>query len=89
MDALAAGKSPYGALNMAGNAYEWVADWHHPAYYAISPAKNPQGPWSGEKKVVRGGAYSYGSDELSAHGRTYDRPVKAYDQVGFRCARST
>lgn len=81
------GKSPYGALNMAGNVYEWVADWHHRDYYAISPARNPRGPWSGAKKVVRGGAFSYGADELNAHGRTYDRPVKAYDQVGFRCAK--
>jgi formylglycine-generating enzyme required for sulfatase activity len=82
------GKSPYGALNMAGNVYEWVGDWHHRAYYALSPERNPQGPWSGEKKVVRGGAYSYDADELNSHGRTYDRPVKAYDQVGFRCAKS-
>lgn len=87
VDALPKGASPFGALNMAGNVFEWVADWHHADYYAISPANNPAGPWSGEKKVVRGGAYSYGEDELSSHGRTYDRPVKAYDQVGFRCAK--
>ncbi len=85
---LPAGKSPYGALDMAGNMFEWVADWHHPDYYAISPAENPEGPWSGEKKVVRGGAFSYGADEMTTTSRTFDRPVKAYDQVGFRCARS-
>lgn len=88
VDALPDGKSPYGALNMAGNVYEWVGDWHHAEYYALSPAKNPPGPWSGGKKVVRGGAFSYGAGELNAHGRTYDRPVKAYDQVGFRCAKT-
>ena len=82
------GKSPFGALNMAGNVYEWVGDWHHPEYYAISPTKNPPGPWRGDKKVVRGGAFSYAADELNTHGRTYDQPVKAYEQVGFRCARS-
>jgi formylglycine-generating enzyme required for sulfatase activity len=88
VDSLPEGKSPYGALNMAGNVYEWVADWHHADYYALSPSKNPPGPWSGRKKVVRGGAYSYGGDELTSHGRTYDLPEKAYDQVGFRCAKS-
>lgn len=81
------GASPYGALDMAGNVYEWVSDWHHAEYYAISPAKNPEGPFTGSKKVVRGGAYSYDADELNAHGRTFDRPAKAYDQVGFRCAK--
>jgi serine/threonine-protein kinase len=85
---LPAGASPYGALDMAGNVYEWVADWHHRDYYALCPARNPEGPWSGKKKIVRGGAFSYDADELNTHGRTFDLPTKAYDQVGFRCARS-
>ncbi|MFH2009188.1 MAG: SUMF1/EgtB/PvdO family nonheme iron enzyme [bacterium] len=82
------GKSVYGALDMAGNVWEWVADWHHKAYYTTSPQRNPPGPFLGIKKVVRGGAFSYAADELNAHGRTFDTPDKAYNHVGIRCARS-
>jgi formylglycine-generating enzyme required for sulfatase activity len=85
--ASAKGTSPYGAVDLAGNVWEWVADWHHADYYAIAPARNPPGPWSGKKKVVRGGAFSYSVDNLTTHGRTYDVPTTAYDHVGFRCAR--
>jgi serine/threonine-protein kinase len=84
---LKAGASPYGVLDMAGNVFEWVADWHHADYYALGPDRDPPGPASGEKKVVRGGAYSYGADELTVHGRTFDLPIKAFTQVGFRCVR--
>ena len=42
-----AGRSIYGALNMAGNVYEWVADWYDPLYYEISPSGDPQGPAEG------------------------------------------
>ena len=81
------GASPYGALDMAGNVWEWVNDWHHADYWSICPSRNPQGPFLGRKKVVRGGAFSYGADELNTHGRTFDLPTKAYNHVGIRCAR--
>jgi formylglycine-generating enzyme required for sulfatase activity len=80
------GASPFGALDMAGNVWEWVGDWHHGDYYAIAPEKNPPGPWSGTKKVVRGGAHSYAPSSLESHGRTFDVPTNAFDHVGFRCA---
>jgi len=40
---LPVGASPYGAPDMAGNVWEWVADWHDRGYYEISPARNPWG----------------------------------------------
>ena len=43
---LPSGVSPYGALDMAGNAAEWVADWMDVNYYEISPRENPTGPLS-------------------------------------------
>jgi formylglycine-generating enzyme required for sulfatase activity len=48
------GKSPYGALDMLGNAREWVADWFNADYYSTSPKQNPGGPEGGEYKVIRG-----------------------------------
>jgi formylglycine-generating enzyme required for sulfatase activity len=51
------GASPYGVLDMAGNAWEWVNDWFDPTYYQTSPKTNPKGPETGEYKVLRGGAW--------------------------------
>ena len=60
------GASPYGALDMAGNAWEWVADWHDKNYYRNSPSKNPQGPDSGKYRVLRAAA---GTTMLGISGR--------------------
>ena len=51
------GASPYGALDMAGNVEEWVADWWDIDYYSQSPFRNPQGPESGDYQVLRGAAF--------------------------------
>ena len=54
------GASPYGALDMAGNVYQWVNDWYSNGYYQSSPSSNPLGPDSGQFRVLRGGYW--GSD---------------------------
>jgi formylglycine-generating enzyme required for sulfatase activity len=81
-----AGASPYAVLDMAGNVWEWVADWYDAAYYGSSPSQNPQGPDSGVRKVFRGGSWGYPPAFLRASDRARNRPTYAGFNVGFRCA---
>ncbi|MFC1463971.1 MAG: formylglycine-generating enzyme family protein [Candidatus Brachytrichaceae bacterium NZ_4S206] len=86
------GDSPYGCADMAGNVWEWCADWHDEKEYARRAGKevrNPIGPLQGTARVLRGGAFLSVADFVRCAGRDWDDPVTRSDYIGFRvCARS-
>jgi len=81
-----AGASPYGALDMAGNVWEWTADWYDAGYYSASPGQDPRGPESGRLKVMRGGCWVSGESTLRTTCRKPSLPSSWAPNVGFRCA---
>ena len=81
-----AGASPYGALDMLGNAYEWVFDWNDSNYYSHSPASNPQGPISGSTHIIRGGSWNYGVVWTHMTSRSKLVPTARVETLGFRCS---
>jgi serine/threonine-protein kinase len=84
-----AGASAYGALDMAGNVWEWAADWYDRNYYKTADAAraDPSGPATGTARVMRGGSYGYGSAEARATYRTGGDPKTSRGEgLGFRCA---
>jgi formylglycine-generating enzyme required for sulfatase activity len=83
------GASPYGALDMAGNVWEWVSDLYDRQYYTWAPQRNPHGPSSGTgEKILRGGAWDSSPDQARASYRNATHFFGPNFRVGFRCARS-
>lgn len=79
------GQSYYEALDMAGNVYEWVADWYSRTYYSESPVDDPLGPDYGERRSVRSSAFDSPAYESESARRFSSRPEEARPNLGFRC----
>jgi eukaryotic-like serine/threonine-protein kinase len=82
------GSSPYGALDMAGNVWEWVNDWYRGDYYSVSPGSNPTGPATEQFRVLRGGSWDDNDSYLRVVYRGPNNPTFQGYYVGFRCAAS-
>ena len=72
-------------LDLAGNVWEWVADWF--GEYPQSPQADPTGPSTGSQRVIRGGSWGVNSWFLRAAARSSQTTETRNSNIGFRCAR--
>ena len=77
----------YGLYGMAGNIEQWVADLYNAHYYAHSSSRDPQGPFEGLHRGVRGGSVFEDATHLRCAARGFKLPTDRAFDVGFRVVR--
>jgi formylglycine-generating enzyme required for sulfatase activity len=82
---LDAGRSREGVYDLEGNVSEWVGDWFTESF-SVDDVRNPKGPPSGEKKVIRGSGWHEPVGRIGGSRRYQASPDNRTDDVGFRCA---
>jgi formylglycine-generating enzyme len=78
------GANPWGLYDVHGNASEWCRDWYAVDSYVNSPGTDPQGPDSGQFRVVRGGSWYAAAWGCRSAIRNYNAPAGREPYLGFR-----
>ncbi|HOZ45101.1 MAG TPA: formylglycine-generating enzyme family protein [Candidatus Hydrogenedentes bacterium] len=73
--------------DMHGNVWEFCQDWCDRAYYAKSPKEDPQGPESGEYRMLRGGSFKRSETKCRCSFRSWNKPEYATAGQGLRICR--